>query len=80
MSTEEHPQHSAKQQYYTEQKQFRKCKLIMKTTQNSNYFIIIFINYEHPPRQGEGHQQKGTGSGPVINARQWTPIKTSKTY
>ena len=30
---------------------------------------------KHPPGQGEGHQQKGTESGPVINARQWTPIK-----
>jgi len=37
------------------------------------------VVHEHPPRQGEGHQQKGTESGPVINARQWTPIKTSKT-
>ena len=27
----------------------------------------------------KGHQQKGTESGPVINARQWTPIITSKT-
>lgn len=41
MSTEEHPQHSTKQQYYTEQKQFQKCELIMKTTQNSKFHINI---------------------------------------
>ena len=39
---------------------------------------VLLVSFSLPG-QGEGHQQKGTGSGPVINARQWIPIKTSKT-
>jgi hypothetical protein len=35
MQTEERPRHSTKQQYYTEQKQLKKCELILKTAQNS---------------------------------------------
>jgi len=55
--------------------------------------IIIFINriysliyisyawvdaYAYASTQARRTPTKGTGSGPVINARQWTPIKTSK--
>ena len=57
----------------------RRTKTKKKAIGNINRIHPVVWNDKHPPGQGEGHQQKGTGNGPVINARQWTPIKTSKT-
>jgi hypothetical protein len=44
MQTEEHPQHSTKQQYHTEQKKFQKFELIMKTNKNNKFNININRN------------------------------------
>ena len=54
-------------------------KLQHVSTLGGHHQVELIYEHEHPPGQGEGHQQKGTGNGPVINVRQWTPIKTSKT-